>query len=64
MTCSGKWPKEDSRPPLNGWAGGDYACNCFGCGDEFIADKRCITCADCAYKKKDTDSELTEVWTI
>lgn len=42
--------KEDKRPPFNGWAGGDYECLCLACRDKFLGDKRCLTCADCAYK--------------
>jgi len=41
--------ERDERPPHNGWAGGNYECQCLGCSKSFLGDKRCLTCADCAY---------------
>jgi len=46
----------DKRPPYKGWAGGNYQCECLKCGEGFIGDKRCITCADCAYDTKSASS--------
>ena len=37
--------------PFHGFAPGGYACICDTCELEFTADKRCITCAECAIKR-------------
>lgn len=34
--------------PLGGYAPGNYTCRCLDCGEQFIGDKRAITCLDCA----------------
>lgn len=33
---------------LGGYAPGNYACRCLDCGEQFVGDKRAITCLDCA----------------
>lgn len=53
--------KRDERPPYNGWARGDYECKCLGCDKSFIGDKRCLTCADCAYKQKQASSDNSDL---
>ena len=45
--------KPDKRPPIGGWAAGNYTCTCAVCRSQFAGDKRAIICADCAYKKAD-----------
>lgn len=39
----------DKRDPKNGWAPGDYYNKCHSCSEQFIGDKRAMTCSDCAY---------------
>ncbi len=34
--------------PCCGWAPGNYTCFCHKCGEEFVGDKRAITCKHCA----------------
>lgn len=43
----------DPRPHRFGWAPGSYICKCGTCEEQFIGDKRAMTCADCAYKQPD-----------
>ena len=46
----GKPPwKESFRPKLAWWAPGSYLCKCDTCQEDYIGDKRSLTCADCAY---------------
>lgn len=42
--------KEDDRPMRGLWAPGVYSCKCTVCGDNFLGDRRAMSCADCAYK--------------
>ena len=53
--------KTSNRPPLGGWATGDYECKCVHCEEHFIGDKRAIQCADCAYKSIDRITLLEEI---
>jgi hypothetical protein len=39
------------RPKRGGWAPGKYFCLCVHCKQEFIGDKRALSCATCAYAK-------------
>ena len=41
---------QDIRPQRGGWAPGGYICNCSQCGEDFIGDKRAVTCSSCAYE--------------
>ncbi len=45
--------KISDKPPLGGWASGNYCCVCVDCGDGYLGDKRSMVCADCAHKQKD-----------
>jgi len=40
---------DDTRPHKDGWAPGNYTNNCHTCFEEFVGDKRAVTCAPCAY---------------
>lgn len=55
MERHNKFPKDDARPPNNGWAPGTYYCRCFTCGEAFVGDKRATKCADCAYRPTTKD---------
>jgi hypothetical protein len=39
----------DPRPQYGAWAPGGYFCICVNCKQEFVGDKRALSCADCAY---------------
>lgn len=41
--------KTDDRPQRGSWAPGTYCNNCPTCEQNFIGDKRALSCADCAY---------------
>lgn len=55
-----KIKEEDDRPQFGAWAPGDYYNECIYCEEQFIGDKRAVSCADCAYLNlgsKDGDTE-------
>jgi len=51
--------KTDDRPARRGWAPGEYTNLCCRCGDNFIGDKRAMTCADCAYSLPEEPPRLS-----
>lgn len=50
-----KLKPEDSRPPRNGWAHGNYAAYCGTCNKHFVGAEKATTCADCAYAEPEQD---------
>lgn len=40
----------DPRPAKASWAPGSYFNICLSCEQEFIGDKRALSCAECAYR--------------
>jgi hypothetical protein len=56
--------KDDQRLAYRGWAPGGYHCICFGCSETFIGAKRCITCADCAYKAPEAVDITKGYWWV
>jgi len=53
--------KNSNRPPLGGWAAGNYECKCIQCEEHFTGDKRAVQCSDCAYKSEDRITRLEEI---
>ena len=37
-----RFPKEDNRPSLGGWAPGAYVCKCTKCSDNFLGAKKSV----------------------
>ena len=52
--CGGLLTGCDPRPPLGGWAPGNYDNQCCHCEMFFVGDKRAKSCAPCAYNDKDS----------
>ncbi len=41
---------EEKLYPINGYAPGNYMCNCISCNTEFMGDKLAVTCKSCAFE--------------